>query len=40
MLELKSFRCARIIIAGIEIIHMICKNQLGDIKDQASPAAN
>ena len=40
MLGLKTFRCARIIIGGIETMHMIRKNQLGDIKDQASSAAN
>ena len=40
MLGLKTFRCARIIISGIETMHMIRKNQLGDIKDQASSAAN
>ena len=40
MLGFKTFRCARIIIAGIETMHMIRKNQLGDIKDQASSAAN
>ncbi len=40
MLGFKSFRCARILIAGIEVMHMIRKGQLGAIKDQASPAAN
>ena len=40
MLGFKSFRCARIIIAGIETMHMIRKGQLGDLKDQASSAAN
>jgi putative transposase len=39
MLGFKTFRCARIIIAGIESMHMIRKGQLGDIKDQASSAA-
>jgi putative transposase len=28
MLGFKSFRCARVILAGIEIMHMICKGQL------------
>ena len=28
MLGFKSFRCARILIAGIEIVHMIRKGQL------------
>ena len=40
MLGFKAFRCARIIIAGIETMHMIRKGQLGDIKDQTSSAAN
>jgi putative transposase len=40
MLGFKTFRCARIIIAGIETMHMIRKGQLGNIKDQASSAAN
>lgn len=40
MLGFKTFRCARIIMAGIENMHMIRKDQLGDIKDQASSAVN
>ena len=40
MLGFKNFRCARILIAGIETMHMIRKSQLGDIKDRASSAAN
>ena len=40
MLGFKSFRCARILIAGIETLHMIRKGQLGNIKDRASSAAN
>ena len=40
MLGFKTFRCARIIIAGIETMHMIRKGQLDDIKDQTSSAAN
>ena len=40
MLGFKSFRCARILISGIETMHMIRKGQLGYIKDQASSAAN
>ena len=40
MLGFKSFRCARILIAGIEVMHMIRKGQLGDIKDRSSSAAN
>jgi putative transposase len=40
MLGFKSLRCARILIAGIEMMHMICKGQLGRVKDRASsPAA-
>jgi putative transposase len=40
MLGFKTFRCARIVIAGIEVMHMIRKGQLGAIKDQASSAAS
>ena len=40
MLGFKTFRCARILIAGIEVMHMIRKGQLGDIKDRPSSAAN
>jgi putative transposase len=40
MLEFKTFRSARIIIAGIETMHMIRKGQLGNIEDQTSSAAN
>ncbi len=40
MLGFKTFRCARILIAGIETMHMIRKGQLSGIKDQASAAAN
>jgi putative transposase len=39
-LGFKSFRCARILIAGIEVMHMIRKGQLGEIKDTASSSAN
>ena len=39
MLGFKTFRCARILIAGIEVMHMIRKGQLGAIKDQASSPA-
>ena len=39
MLGFKSFRCARILIAGIETMHMIRKAQLDGLKDQASSAA-
>ena len=40
MLGFKTFRSARILIAGIEIMHMIRKGQFGDIKDRSSSAAN
>ena len=40
MLGFKTFRCARILIAGIEVMHMIRKGQLGAIKDRGSSAAN
>jgi putative transposase len=40
MLGFKTFRCARIIIACIETMHMIRKGQLADFKDQISSAAN
>ena len=40
MLGFKSFGCARILIAGIEVMHMIKKGQLGEVKDQASSAPN
>lgn len=40
MLGFKTFRCAGILIAGIEVMHMIRKGQLGGIKDPVSSAAN
>jgi putative transposase len=40
MLGSKTFRCARILVGGIEVMHMIRKGQLGAIKDRASSAAN
>ena len=39
-LGFKTFRCARAVIAGIETMHMIKKNQLGELKERASSAAN
>ncbi len=39
MLGFKSFRCARILIAGIETAHMIRKGQLGCPGDPVSSAA-
>jgi putative transposase len=40
MLGFKTFRCARILIVGIETMHMIRKGQLSNIKDKDSSAAN
>ena len=40
MLGSKSFRCALILITGIEVVHMIRNDQLSAIKDHASTAAN
>ena len=40
MLGFKTFRCARILIVGIEVMHMIRKGQLGGVKDPASSSAN
>jgi putative transposase len=39
MLGVKAFRCARILIAGIETMPMIRKGQLGALKDKDSSAA-
>jgi putative transposase len=36
----KSFACARILIAGIETMHMIRKGQLEPLKEQDSSAAD
>ena len=40
MLGFKTFSSARILIACMEIMHMICKGQLAAIKDQALSPAN
>ena len=40
MLGFKSFACARVLIAGIETMHMIRKGQLEPLKEQDSSAAN
>ena len=40
MLGLKTFRCSRILIAGIEVMHMIRKGQLEPLKKRDSSAAN
>jgi putative transposase len=39
MLGFKNFRCARALIAGIETMHMIKKNQLDGLKGRAPSAA-
>ena len=38
MMGFKDFRCARIILAGIEVMHMIRKGQMQD-DGVAKPAA-
>ena len=40
MMGFKDFRCARIILAGIELMHMIRKGQLDCPEGQASSAAS
>ena len=40
MLGFKSFRCARIIIAGIETMHMIRKGQMDCPAGKTMSAAN
>lgn len=40
MLGFKTFRCAKVLLAGIEVMHMIRKGQLGAIKDPATSGAN
>ena len=40
MLGFKTFRYARILLAGIEVMDMIRKGQLGKIKNRATSAAN
>ena len=40
MLGFKTFRCARVLIAGIETMHMIRKGQLVAHEGQASCAAS
>ena len=40
MLGFKSFACARVLIAGIETMHMIRKGQLERLKEQGSSAAD
>jgi putative transposase len=40
MLGFETFRCARILLAGIEAMRTIRKGQHGAVKDRASSAAN
>ena len=40
MFEFKSVRCAWLLRHAIETMNMICKRQMGDIKDNASASAN
>ena len=40
MLGFKSLRCASILIAGVEIMHMINEGRLAGLKQQASSAAD
>jgi putative transposase len=40
MLGCKTFGCARLLVAGVEVMHMIRKGPLGDIKDQTSSVAS
>lgn len=39
MLGFKSFRCARILLAGIQLMHMIKRGQLDGLHGQDSSAA-
>jgi putative transposase len=39
MLGFKSMRCARILLAGIEVMHMIRKGQLDSPEGQVASAA-
>lgn len=38
MMSFKNFRCARIILGGVEIMHMIRKGQMSDGRKTLSPA--
>lgn len=40
MFGFKNFSRARFLIAGIEALRMMCKNQPAELKDQATVAAN
>ena len=37
MLGFKSFRCARVILGGIELMHMIAKGQTKSVVDEVYP---
>jgi transposase-like protein len=39
MLGFKSFRCARILLAGIELMHMIVKGQMTCVRGTNPSAA-
>ena len=39
-LGFKTYRRARILLAGINVMHMVRKGQLGNIKDRTTSAAN
>ena len=39
MLGFKTFRCARILLGGIELMHMIAKGQMKDRGIGQTPAA-
>ena len=39
-LKLKSFQCARAIVAGIETMHMIKQGRLDFVEDRTSPEAD
>jgi putative transposase len=39
MMGFKDFRCARIILSGIELMHMIRKGQLKTAKETSTSAA-
>jgi putative transposase len=39
-LGFKSMRCAKVLLAGIETMHMICKGRLDSTKGQVASAAN
>jgi putative transposase len=38
MMGFKDFRCARIILSGIEVMHMIRKGQMRDDDDERTAA--